>query len=386
MKATPARIDRRVFLLGGAAGTALGALMASSCRERVLASGRLAPPRGLVLGPGSVSAEGAQRFHLSILDLHASAEKIRQIPLDFMAHGVVCDPLDPARAILFEKRGKGACEVDLRAGRVVRPLATAGEREFYGHGAFSLDGKILYATETDVQNGYRGLIVLRDGASLAELGEFPSFGESPHDCVLRDEGRTLWVTHGGGREPGGALPCVTAIDVRTRELKEKLEFQSPALTAGHLALSRRGDLAVLSSMREWMGRDCGGALSLRPAGSTFRTMIDPPEVTARMLGESLSVAIHEPTLTVAVTNPRGHLVTFWDLERGAFLKKLELAWPRGVGVTRDDSRFLISHGVSGKLLPLDAASLEPLVEEDEPASMMNGSHLFVHEPLPAGAA
>ena len=43
-------------------------------------------------------------------------------------------------------------------------------REFYGHGAFSPDGSTLYATESIIDEDYRGVVVVRDAKTLEEIG------------------------------------------------------------------------------------------------------------------------------------------------------------------------------------------------------------------------
>jgi hypothetical protein len=361
------RVDRRRLLqlgatLGGAA--VVGPYLVSSCSAPTPPSAR--GKAGLVIGPGRKANDvGEQTYHLSIVDLDSGDRTPRQIALDFFAHGVSPDPTNPKRACLFEKRGPGACEIDLEAGQVLRPIRSPENREFYGHGAFLPDGSLVYATESLIDEDYRGVVVVRDGKTLQELGEFPTSGASPHDCTLRDGGKTLVVTNGGSQKPGGQVASVTYVDVETEKLIEEVRIDSPAFNAGHLAISAAGDLAVVSAARDWMPRESLGAASFRPSGGVFRTMGDPFETTQRMLGESLSVAIHEPTGVVGITNPKGHLVTFWNLKQCRLVSELRLAEPRGIAVTLDESRFVVSYGGETSLL---------LVDPD-----MGGSHVIVHE-------
>ena len=338
--------------------------------------------RGVLLGPGSRSAASgpqAEELLLALLDLDAPEPRVETLELAFMAHGVVVDPHDPQRVVLFEKRGRGACEVHLAAREVVRPIETAAGREFYGHGAFSPDGTLLYSTETQVDDGYRGLVAVRDARTFEPLGEFPSHGLAPHDCALRDGGKTMVITNGGGRHEGTEPGCVTYVDVASERLIEKLEFAPAVYSAGHLALTARGDLAVSSAAREWMPKETLGAASFRTKGGRFRTMTEPPELTTRMLGESLSLAIHEPSATVGITNPAGHLVTFWDLGRSSLLGSLDLPYPRGIAVTLDGGEFVVSYGKGTSLLGVSPRTLEPTGSTTVSPTFMTGSHVYVHE-------
>jgi len=370
------RIGRRTFLDLGWRGALAATLAPKALR---VASARATSVRGTVLGPGRIQREGAPTLHsLSVLDLDAGGEEPWTIELDFFGHGLTFDPTDPHRAALFEKRGSGACILDLENRRVVRPIP-AGEREFYGHGSFSPDGSLLYSTEILVSEDYRGVIVVRDGATLEELGEFPTYGESPHDCVLRDDGRTLVVTNGGSRVPGGDPPSVTYVDVESRELVERVTIENPDVGAGHLALTLAGDLAVVSAPREWMSVESVGAASFRTVGGVLRTMEEPRETTGRLKGESLSLAIHEPSGIVGVTNPLANLLTFWELTSGRLVRSLDLAYPRGIALTLDGERFVVSYGKSTSLVEISTADLEPVRGSRRSSLAMNGSHVVVRD-------
>lgn len=379
-----AELSRRGLLLRATALAALGVLSPGRAAGASPAPTRARRRRhpghlGTVLGAGLVEFDGTERNVFCAFDLDDPEAHQRLVTLDFYGHGMALDPRNASRLALFQKAGKGACEIDLAAQRVVRPIETAAERQFYGHGAFSPDGALLYATETVTADNYRGVIVLRDGQTLAEVGEFPSFGAAPHDCVLRDGGATLVVTNGGGRRPGpGADPCVTYVDVPTQKLLERVEIGHPDVGAGHLALTSRGDLAVVSAAR-WGGTSDGlGAVGLRPRAGRFRLMADPAETTGRMRGEALSLAIHEPSRIVGVTSPFGGLVTFWSLESASFVKALELSYPHGIATTLDGSRFVISYGRSMSLLEVSTDTLEPLSGSRRSGLNLFSSHIVIH--------
>lgn len=374
-------IDRRQLLRWSAA--AAGGLGLAGCAPRAAGGAGATGRRGLVLGPGKEGDErGNERYHLALLDLDADAPAPEVIPTSFFGHGVAIDPTDPGRAVMFEKRGPGACELDLRARAVVRPIESPAGREFYGHGAFAPDGALLYATETVVDDYHRGVTVVRDGRTLEELGEFPTYGAAPHDCVLRDGGRTLVFTNGGSQEPGGSAPCVTYVDAASEKLIEKVELDEPTFNAGHLALSARGDLALVSAMRDYMPRESLGAASLRTVGGELRTLREPGATTRRMIGETLSVAIHEGTARFGATNPMGNLVTFWAMADGRLLGELALSNPRGIALTLDGGQFVLSYGRSTRLVRVDPATLEPIPGTRVGTSRMGGSHVVVHD-LPA---
>lgn len=346
------------------------------------------PHLGLILGAGQHvrPADGVKRFDLSVIDLDDPTLPLTLIPMSFFGHGIAADPLNPHRISVFEKRGRGACEIDLGLGRVSRTLHTADNRQFYGHGAYSPDGRLLLCTETLMEGDCPGLIAVRDARTHDYLGEFPSFGAQPHDCRLVDDGRTLVVTNGGGPREGAA-PNVAYIDMQSQQLLEKLEFERWDINAGHLDIAADGSLAVISAQRQGLPHQAPGGISLRSAGGEFRTLRKPSGIIKRLRGETLSVRIHAPTGVAGATTPDGNLLTFWDVASGELIRFYELENPRGIELTRDGEHFVVSFGFrqpAEAITLFSARTLEKVEGFDLDPVAITGSHLFSHM-LPAAA-
>lgn len=375
------RLSRRDLLLAGgisAAGLATPALAADKNRPKA--------KRGTVIGPGFYldADTGAKSFVLAMVDLDAKTLARREISLGFFAHGVTPNPRRAERAVLFEKKGPGACEVDLRSGEVSRTITTTSDRRFYGHGAYAADGSVVFAVESMVTEAFKGVITIRDGRTFEVRGLFPTYGAAPHDCHLIDGGKVLVITNGGGDLAGGTAPCVTWVDVATQRLLDKVELSTPRLNTGHLAIGAGGDLAVVSAPRDGIPspeRELGG-VSLRAKGGRMATMTEPAELTRRMVGETLSVALWEPGRVVAATTPLGHVVTFWSLDEGRLIKWLDYPHPRGVALTLDRRAFVISYAPESLLVLVDAERLEPIEGTRFGPTHMSGSHVITYD-LPA---
>lgn len=349
--------------------------------------------RGHILGGGSYIADGTQRFALAVVDLDAPAPEAELIPLSFLAHGIAIDPGDPTRAAVFEKKGPGACLVDLRARTVLRPIPTPPTRRFYGHGAFSTDGRLLYTTESLVERAFAGVLVVRDAQTLTELGTVPTHGASPHDCQLVDGGKTMVVANGGGPikndgnsdadsdADGTAAASVTYVDLASERLLDRVLLDSPRFNAGHVAVTAAGDLALVSAPRDGLPSPNQqlGAVTLRPRGGAARTIKEPQAVAQRMLGETLSVCVSEADRVVLATHPLGNCVSMWRLDDASFLGTLELAGPRGVTLTLDRSWYVVSHlaGRSVRLTAFSADTREAVGFHVDP-SFTTGSHVFAH--------
>ncbi len=376
-------LGRRQVLLGAGAVAVEAALLGSlGCSERKRSR------KGTILGAGRFLDKdtGKTTYLLALFDLDRS--RTRTVPMEFFGHGFAPDPQSPPRGVIFEKKGPGCCEVDLVAGRVVRPIETAKDRAFYGHGAFSRDGQLLFATENRLDTK-DGLIAVRDGRTLTELGQFPTYGKSPHDCQLIDRGQTLAITNGGGAfdDPRPeAAPSVTFVEVASSKLLEKLTFETARINAGHLALNARRDLVTISAPRDGLPTSDPGGITVRSGESSFATMKEPREVVARMVGETLSLCIDERSSVVGATNPDGNLVTFWDLAARRYVKHLDLPAPRGLTRTLDGEYFVLSYGrESGVLTLVSPATLEPVALHRVEKAPVSGSHLFTWDEAPAPA-
>lgn len=343
----------------------------------------------LMCGGSQINAEtNEERFVFTQLSIDQTIKdkgaKQRLITdIGFLAHGVIKNPNANHKILVFEKKGEGGAEIDLKDNKLTTRIKPSKGCAFYGHGAYSADGKLVYATEYDEQT-YVGKMTVRDADDFSVVGEFPTHGEWPHDCQFIDEGKTVAVTNGGGNIEGGAVPNVSYIEVSTGELIEKIEFNSELINAGHLIISPNGDLGVGHAMREGLDtREAMGALSLRPKDGKFKTMVTPAAVTGAMKGETLSLCLNTAKKTIAATNPYGRpngIVTFWNYETQKYVSSLEIEQPRGVAMTLDGSYWIVTFGKETPGVALVSADTNKLGEEPIMfAASSQGSHVYVHD-------
>lgn len=358
----------------GAAAAARAALAAAGHAPLDAASWR--PDGDLLLGGGAYidQQDGkTQRHALAVLDW--PGRKLALIATNFLPHGIAIHPKRPATVVAFEKIGPGCAEFDIRTGELRQFIRPAAGRWFYGHGAYSKDASLLFSTETVNATG-EGRVGVRDATNFRSLEDFPTFGENPHDCHLIENGKVLVITNGGGKA-GGDQPCVTWVDVETRKLLRRQDIQGERQNAGHLAVTEAGGLAVVSAPRAGLGENDQGGVSLRSRSEDELALLgEPAEVVSRMKGEALSVEIHEPGATVAVTHPLGGMITFWSLADHSLLKRQDFERPRGVALSRDGARFIVAQGTQARVLAMDAATLAPLPETAMDRTFISGSHLF----------
>ena len=332
--------------------------------------------KNLILGGGQFVEAGApaeeMQFVFSVLQPD-SPEPIL-IKTHFLPHAIALKPDEPTTLAVFEKKGPGACEIDLNSMELTRVMETVPERHFYGHGAYSADSKLIYCTESYLHD-FKGIIAVRDADSHQILGEFPTYGEEPHECQLIDDGKVMVVTNGGGRL-GGDAPCVTYIDVQSEKLLERIELTEEMINTGHFAIADDGSLIVVSAPRAGLDLTDNGGVSIKVAGKEMRTMTEPQDIVSRMKGEALSVAIHEDSGTAAVAHPDGGMVTFWSMQKGTFIKAMDFPRPRGVTLNREGSAFFISYGSDTCLGKVDATALQLDEINVRKGTYQSGSHIF----------
>ena len=177
-------IDRRALLISLASSAAMLALpkgAAAAFEQECFAAARK-DDRGVY---------SAALFSLKDGDM-------RSVELPARGHDITLKP-DGGEWVTFARRpGRFGVAIPVDA----RPpvwFASKPDRHFFGHGAFSADGRLLYSTENDY-DGARGVIGVRDATDgYKQIGEFPAHGMEPHDIQLLADGRTMVIANGGIR-------------------------------------------------------------------------------------------------------------------------------------------------------------------------------------------
>lgn len=328
---------------------------------------------GTFVGGGRGVQEGQDIFFLALVDV--DKKKTKYLRTEFLPHGVTAHPSDPFRVAVFEKKGPGACELDLKKGRLIRKIETSPDRYFYGHGVYDRWGEVLFATETVFKTG-RGVVVIRDSQTMKTLGEFPSYGFNPHDCQLIKGGEVIVITNAGGTMQSGHKPCVTYVDVRSQKLLEKFEMEKESFNTGHFSISDSGELVVVSAPREGLSENSLGAISTLSSSGDLKLMEGPSEILEGLRSETLSVCINNKNDTFVATSPKGNQLVIGNLKSQRIIKSLELDNPRGVALTEDQTHFIVSYGANGNVLLIDSTSFEIKKDSVMERLGLTGSHLF----------
>lgn len=335
-------IDRRSLVL------ALGASVAAG-----LTGGARAGARLPALYAGCrVDARG--QASLSLFDETGRCVFAADLPA--RGHDVAVAP-NGRRLIAFARRpGTWAAVVDIGTGRVERTIRAAPGRHFYGHGAFSADGRLLVATENafDTGDGLLGFYDVGDG--FRRIGEVPSHGVGPHDVVRLADGR-LAVANGGIRtHPETGREMLNQATMRPNlawlgpegGLRETVELPASHRLASlrHLAVGAGGTIAF--------GCQFEGDPSEAPdlvgiVGADGRPVLLPIPEEANMRFDNYigSVAFDRSGNLLAATSPRGGVTGVWDVPGRRFLGLAAMPDVCGVAAAGVTGLFVLTSGQDG---------------------------------------
>jgi len=236
-----------------------------------------AVPRALAAGADAGEAEAAGQFvsackradgSFALAFVTSDGKILREIKLNGRGHDIALSP-DRRSGVAFARRpGRFAVAFDVAGAREPIIFEPPADRHFYGHGVFSPDGQLLYATENDYEEG-RGVIGVYDAdAGFRRIGELQSYGIEPHEIILLPDGVTLAAANGGidthpdtGREKlnlSTMQPSLTFIDRRSGDLiaRHELDPSLHKLSIRHLASDAHG--------RVWFGGQWEDALETSP--------------------------------------------------------------------------------------------------------------------------
>ena len=304
-------------------------------------------------GQGSHSREQGIHYVLSLVS--ASRDMKTPISMAFFPHGISANPSNPHLLTVVEKQGPGACQVDLRSRTVINTISPSSGCWFYGHGTYDASGSLIYLVETELLSG-RGLLSVRDVVSGEIIGQLDTYGASPHDCLLLADGTTLAITNAGEYRSNGekvSAACVSYVDSESGKLLDKKPISNTRINAGHLLIAPDQSLAVVSAPREDLpGTDPGG-LSIGLNNGELISLMEPEQITGALVGESLSLAYHQPSDLLGITTPDAGLVTFWRLSTRQFVSAVRIPEPRGICLTADATEFVVSSGSQVSLYGID---------------------------------
>ncbi len=321
-----------------------------------LATGQLPAYTAPVAGPLYLTAAKADGSFKAML-LDKETETLWTLTLPGRGHGGAFNPVNTDCVIFSRRPGAFAVVVHRRSGQILHSLTPPDGRHFYGHGCYSADGRILYTTENDY-DAEKGVIGLWNAANgYARIAEFDSYGIGPHDIALMPGGRFLAVANGGiathpdtGRQKLNIpemQPSLALVDANdgTRHTSLRLPSQLHKLSIRHLAVNNAG--VIFAAMQYEGAADELPPLVARICDGRTHLLRAPGAIQSAMRNYCGSVAFGRSGGVIAVSCPRGGLVTFWN-EDGTFAGSTAIKDGCGVAPATAAGEFILT-GASGRI-------------------------------------
>lgn len=359
-------IDRRVFMVGA------GVLFAASLTSH---SAEVLNKSEAIFAATCKTRTG--KFAAVLFD--EKMQIIKQVALPDRGHDIVFNPVTGDSVVFARRPGNFAVALDASYNNTPQTIISPEGRHFYGHGVFSSDGQLLYATENHFE-GAVGVIGIYDATNhFKRLGELPSHGIGPHDILLSSDGKTLIVANGGiethpdyGRAKlnlSTMKPSIAYIDRSTGALLEKHELCEDLyqLSIRHMAMNNAGTVVF--------GCQYEGAKGERPpmiGKSQFGVGIETFSANEQSNWQSQnyigSVAVSADGKVAAVSAPRDNAAAILSVEDGRVISVNNL---QGVcGLSAGENGFVASsdQGFCGEISNKSAQSSHDLVFDNHMAA------------------
>lgn len=324
----------------------LGALGASVALGPLSAHGTIADQ------PVYLSAAKVGGRHKAVL-LNERGHIQWSLDLPGRGHGGAFRPHSKECIVFARRPGQFALVVDQTTGLLVQSLIPPLGRHFYGHGCYSTDGRRLYTTENDYE-GERGIIGLWDAADgYRRIGEYDSHGIGPHEALLMPDGHTLAIANGGiaTHPETGRLklnipdmePSLVLLDGRDGSLlsKHTPPRELHKLSLRHISVNDQGVLFAAAQFEGAQHETPPLLASLRSTQLRFHAA--GKNVQAAMNNYCGSVSFDQSGRTLAVSCPRGNLITFWS-QTGDFISSTILQDGCGLASLPSPKDFLATSG------------------------------------------
>lgn len=329
----------------------LGALIAAAATGRWGIGGA----RALDGEPLYISCRMDASEAASVAVLTANGELLLETALPARGHDIAQRPHARQFVVFARRPGTWAVAVDTDHSSEPQVITARAYRHFFGHGVFSMDGRLLYASENDTKTG-DGIIGIYDAAKgYARIGEFKSGGIGPHDMCLLSDGHRMVIANGGlktlpetGREilnSDNIAPNLAVLNVSSGTIEAVVELDRAykKLSIRHLARTS-DDRVVFACQHQGDADELPPLIGLLGREGKTRLFDAPEEALARLNNYVGSVALDESGSVIAATSPVGGTAALWSID-GSYLGAAQI--PDVCGVAHHRNGFLMSSGNAG---------------------------------------
>lgn len=318
-------LSRRGFLATGAAAVAAAPLWAEAGAPRYLTAANRDQATFLL----GLAADGAARFRIAIPS---------------RGHAACAHP-QRAEAVAFARRpGRFAVVLNCVSGAEIARLDSPEGRHFYGHGAFTADGRYLLTTENAYDDPDGRLGVWDVQAGYVRIDDLPSGGIGPHEIIRLSAGGFAVANGGIQTHPDLARARLNLPTMRTNLTWLDAGGAIISASEGPMRLNSIRHIDADASGRvvaalQWQGDPREAVPLLAEITPTQFRYLEHPE-TALLKQYAGSIALSDDGARIAMTGPKGGHVLFFDGLSGA--PDGGAAVPLASGVVADETGFTIT--------------------------------------------
>ena len=278
---------------------------------------------------------------------------VSSVDLPDRGHDITYSPVTGKAVVFARQPGTFAVVFDARGGDLPVTLTSVPGRHFFGHGVFSPDGRLLYATENDFENA-RGVVGIFDATDgYRRIGEFDTYGTGPHEIILMPDTRTFAIANGGIE----THPDYGRSELNIDTMDPSLAFvdASDGRLIGQMRLS--ADLHQVSirhmvvdyANRVWFGCQFRGPSEERPQLVGYATLdgeirlIELPHDHLTSLDNYVgAIEVSADRAMIAVSSSTGNTILAIDADTTRLLGSTTMR--SGSGLARDSKGFVATSG------------------------------------------
>ena len=285
-----------------------------------------------------------------------AGEIIDRQTLPARAHGMATSHATGMVVAFARRPGTFFMAFDVRQKREPIVMHTPENRHFYGHGQFSPDGSILYASENDFDKN-RGLIGLYDAKNgFRRIGEYDAGGIGTHDMTVSDDGKMIIIANGGiethpdfGRTKlniDAMEPSLVLLDAATGHQIQKhgLSGKLRQLSTRHVDLGSDGRV-WFACQYEGPRNDLPPLVGHFSKGDDISFIHLPDETTQQLANYVGAIAINRRDGVVGLTSPNGNAKITLDEKSGKVLSQETLRDAAGVAAA---ARGIVASSYDGQ--------------------------------------
>lgn len=335
-------LKRRDFLLGMASATALSSL----------SPGLLAQTREGYFISAANTAAGEHR----VLIADVQGRVVHSLEVAERCHAGCVRPASDEVAFFSRRPGRQLNIIDAKQGRLIQVVPSEPGEHFYGHGVFSPDGQLLYATAHRYEESEGVLNVYAAAQGYRQIDQIRLGVMDPHEVRLHPNGRDLVIAAGGiqthpdyGRiklNLDRMQPALLVVDRLTGKVTQWYQPSHHQLSMHHLDISPEG-IVVAGYQFEGPEWEQPNLIAWLDVERQRFDEIRLPDTDQQVLRNYIASVVMDTTAGVAaITAPRGNRVVLLDYRQRRYLHSIELEDVSGV-LPLPEGGFICTSGMGG---------------------------------------